>query len=342
MVIVGVIGAGHWGPNLVRNLNNGLSSRVAWVIDRDESRLREIRLRFPDIQVSTSVPVVLADDTINAVVIATPSSTHYALTKASLEAGKHVLVEKPLATSVDHAAELRDIAAHRGLVLLVGHVFLYNEAVRWIRRYLDSGELGDVYYIATVRTNLGPIRHDVNAAWDLAAHDISITSYWLASEPEWVSARSGCWINAGVADVLFATLGYPNQVLANLHVSWLNPRKSREVTVAGSKKMLTFDDMNLTEPVRLYDQQVTDTRTTVDYVDTFASFRASIRTGDITIPRVSSGEPLRLECEHFIDCITRLEAPLTNAQVGLSVVRVLEAIERSCRRGGSAEAVSRE
>jgi predicted dehydrogenase len=222
---------------------------------------------------------------------------------------------------------------------MVGHVFVFNGAVRWIKRYLDRGELGPLYYISMVRTNLGPIRLDVNAAWDLAAHDISILNYWLDGVPEWVSARAGCWINPGIADVMFATLGYPDGRLAHIHVSWLNPKKAREISVSGAKRMLTFDDMNLAEPIRVYDKQVTDALTTAAYVDTFASFRASIRDGDITIPRVASGEPLRRECDHFVDCVVNRTVPETDANNGTAVVRVLEAMDRSAANGGASESL---
>jgi predicted dehydrogenase len=339
MVNLAVFGAGHWGPNLIRNLHNRFTSTVVSVIDEEATRLDQIRRRFPDISVSTNSEVALQDSAVDAVVVATPTSTHYSLAKRALQAGKHVLVEKPLAANSNDAHDLKATATSRGLILMVGHIFLYNEAVRWVKRCIERRDLGQIYYIAAVRTNLGPIRHDVNAAWDLAAHDVSILNYWLDAKPEWVSARHGSWINTGVADVAFATLGYPNNVIANLHVSWLNPRKARELTVAGTKKMLTFDDMNLNEPIRVYDQQVTDDRSTSHYVDTFASFRASIRNGDITIPRVSSGEPLRQECDHFISCIVNRTDPMTGADEGIAVVHVLEAMDSSAARGGAAVGV---
>ena len=254
---------------------------------------------------------------VDGVVIATPTSTHYRFAKAALERGKHVLVEKPIATAVREGAELCALAAARGRVLMIGHVFLFNAGIQRVKQYLDAGELGRIYYVAMVRTNLGPIRVDVDAAWDLASHDVSVVNYWLEGEPVTVAAVGGTWINPGVADAVFATLRYPDDVLVNLHVSWLNPRKARDITVVGEKRMLTFDDMNLTEPIRVYDKRVTDDRTTVGYVDSFASFRASIREGEIVIPRVVLGEPLRAECEHFLDCV--------------------EAIERSARNGGREE-----
>ncbi len=331
---VAVIGAGHWGPNFIRNFENPPVSRVVAVVDQDAGRLAQVQKRFPHIALTQDVQHVWADPDVNAVVIATPTSTHYALVKAALQSGKHVLVEKPITTNVADAEELGTLAAASDRVLMVGHVFLYNAAVRRVRQYVESGDLGRVYYVSMVRTNLGPIRMDVNAAWDLASHDISIANYWLGMSPVAASAIGGTWINPGIEDAVFATLRYPGGVLVNLHVSWLNPRKAREITVAGEKRMLTFDDMNLSEPVRVYDRSVTDDRVKPKFIDSFASFRASIRDGDITIPRVATGEPLRTECEHFLNCIATGDAPLTGATEGLAVVRTLEAIERSIRNSG--------
>jgi predicted dehydrogenase len=221
----------------------------------------------------------------------------------------------------------------------VGHVFLYNEGVRRVKQCIDENALGRVYYIAMVRTNLGPIRLDVNAGWDLGAHDVSIAYYWLGKLPVSVTAVGGTWINAGFEDTVFATLRYPDGVLVNLHLSWLNPRKVRDVTVVGEKRMLTLDDMNLTEPIRLYDKRVAGEQTHAGYVDTFAQFRASVRDGDITIPKVALGEPLREECDDFLRCIESGRDPVSGGGVGIAVVRTLEAIARSVRQGGVEEAV---
>lgn len=334
-----VVGAGHWGPNLIRNFDQRPTSRVLWVVDPETSRLAQVRARFPDVEVVGDIEPVLRDERVDAVVVATPTSTHYRIVKAALQARKHVLVEKPITTNSAEATELCVLAASVDRVLMVGHVFVYNPAVQRVRQYLADGALGRVYYISMVRTNLGPIRMDVNAAWDLASHDISIVNYWLGAEPLTASAVGGSWINPGIEDAIFATFRYPDDVLANLHVSWLNPRKAREITVAGDKKMLTFDDMNLSEPLRIYDKQVTEARIKPTFVDTFASFRASIRDGDVMIPRVAGGEPLRNECEHFLNCITSGAAPRTGGREGLGVVRALEAIERSLRNAGREEKV---
>lgn len=336
-VRVAIIGAGHWGPNLIRNFHNHRESEVAWVVDRDPARLDQVRTRFPDVQVAAEAHAALDDASVDAAVIATPTSTHYGLARAALERGKHTLVEKPISSAVPEAEELCRLAAEQRRVLMVGHVFVFNPAVRRVKEYIDRGDLGRVYYVAMVRTNLGPIRTDVNAAWDLAAHDLSIVNYWLGAEPQSVSALGGAWINGGVEDAVFATLRYPSATLVNLHVSWLNPRKSRDITVVGEKCMLTFDDMNLVEPLRIYDKQVTEAVTTVPYVDTFASFRASVREGDVVIPKIALGEPLKTECEHFIECILDGRAPIAGGGEGLAVVRALAAIQRSLRSGGREE-----
>jgi predicted dehydrogenase len=339
MISVAVAGAGHWGPNFVRNFQSPPRAEVRWVVDSDPARLAEVQARFPGVHLDRDLERALTDPAVDAIVVATPTATHFPLACAALEAGKHVLVEKPLATTVRQAEALVELADRNRRVLLVGHVFLYNEGVRRVKQYIDENALGRVYYIAMVRTNLGPIRLDVNAGWDLGAHDVSIAYYWLGKLPVSVTAVGGTWINAGFEDTVFATLRYPDGVLVNLHLSWLNPRKVRDVTVVGEKRMLTLDDMNLTEPIRLYDKRVAGEQTHAGYVDTFAQFRASVRDGDITIPKVALGEPLREECDDFLRCIESGRDPVSGGGVGIAVVRTLEAIARSVRQGGVEEAV---
>jgi len=334
MISVGVIGAGHWGPNLIRNFHNKQTSEVLWIADRDHGRVEQVRKRFPDVQVTDDASRVIADERVQAVVVATPTSTHYALVKAALERGKHVLVEKPITADVKQGEELCALAEAKGRVLLVGHVFVYNEAVRRAKRYIQERELGNLFYISMVRTNLGPIRADVNAAWDLAAHDISIVDYWLDGHALAASASGGIWINAGIEDAVFATLRYPDNVLVHLHVSWLDPRKAREITVVGDKRMLTLDDMNMIEPLRIYDKGVSEKPSAPGYADTFSSFRAAIREGDIVSPRVALGEPLKAECDHFLDCIAHEKRPMTGGREAVAVVRTLEAIQRSLKNLG--------
>lgn len=341
MVRVAVIGAGHWGPNLIANFHDRRRSEVVWVVDLDPARREAVKLRFPEIAVSAEAERAIGDASVDAVVVATPTESHFPLACAALEAGKHVLVEKPMAANVADAETMCELAESCGRILMVGHVFLFNGASQQAKRYLAEGELGRVYYISMTRTNLGPIRVDVNAAWDLAAHDIALASYWLDAEPESVSALGRDWINPGVEDAVFATLRYPNEVLVHLHASWLHPRKSRDITVVGEKRMLTFDDTSLTEPLRIYDKQVSEERSNLSFVDSFASFRMVVREGDISIPKVPASQPLRNECDHFLDCIASGQTPITDGREGLAVVRVLDAINRSIRSGGRETFVGR-
>ncbi|MFY9821574.1 MAG: Gfo/Idh/MocA family oxidoreductase [Thermoanaerobaculia bacterium] len=338
MLRIAVLGAGHWGPNLIRNFHNHQTSEVAWVVDRDESRLALAQGRYPGVRTTSSPATALADPSVDAVVIATPTITHFELATAALQAGKHALVEKPIATHVAEAEELCELAEKQGLILMVGHVFLFNAAVQHVKVCLDTNRLGRLFYLSMMRTNLGPIRMDVNAAWDLAAHDVAIANYWLQASPESAAAQGGSWINPGVEDAVFANLWYPDGVMVHLHVSWLSPQKVRAITVVGEQAMLTFDDMNLSEPLRIYDKQVTETRTP-GFIDTFASFRTSIRDGDIVIPKVASNEPLRAECEHFLECVATGARPLSDGWSGAAAVRALAAIDRSMRNGGRKEAV---
>ncbi len=339
MTRIAVIGAGHWGPNLIRNFNDNLRSEVAWVVDTDPRRLEMVRARYPGISVSEDANEALSDASVDAAVIATPTITHYDLVKAALERDKHVMVEKPITADSRQGAELVELARRRRRVVLTGHVFLFNSGIRYVKQYLAEGELGRVYYISMVRTNLGPIRMDVNAAWDLAAHDISIVDYWLDAKPLTVSAVGRDWINRGNEDAIFATLHYPNDVLVNLHASWLNPRKVRDVTVVGERRMLTFDDMNGMEPIRIYDKQVTDAHTRPGFIDSLTSFRAQIRDGDITIPKVSMAAPLTTECNEFLDCIQEGSATASDGAFGLAVVKTLEAVQRSIDANGREEEV---
>ena len=339
MIRVAVIGAGHWGPNLIRNFHDAQESEVVAVADMDDARLEHVRKRFPTIKTTKNAAEVVEDAAVDAVVVATPTITHYDVVKPCLERGKHVLVEKPITVTAKTADELCALAEAKGSVLMVGHVFVYNSAVQRVKQYLDDGDLGRVFYVSMVRTNLGPIRMDVNAAWDLASHDISIVNYWLGSEPVSVAAVGHDWINRGVEDAVFATLRYPNDVLVNLHASWLNPRKARDITVVGDKRMLTFDDMNGLEPVRIYDKQVLDQTTRPSYIDSIGTFRASVRSGDITIPPVTLGEPLKNECMEFLRCIGKKARPVSDGRFGAGVVRALEAMDRSLANKGREEEV---
>jgi predicted dehydrogenase len=337
---VAVVGAGEWGPNLIRNFDSPPRSVVAVVVDANRDRLNLVGQRFPGIGLSTDASSVFGDQDIDAVVVATPTSTHFELARAALKSNKHVLVEKPLALTSDEAERLCGAAEAVGRVLMVGHLFRFNHGVQRVKEQIDGGNLGRIFYAAMVRTNLGPIRRDVNAAWDLAAHDISIANYWFDNQALSVSAVGGSWINKGLDDAVFATLRYPQDVLVNLHVSWLNPRKARDITVVGDRAMLTLDDMNLLEPLRLYDKGVVEERDISPYIDTFASFRSNVREGDIRIPRLELGEPLRDECDHFLDCIEQGRQPFTGGKEGAAVLKVLEALQRSISNHGREELVA--
>lgn len=334
MLGIAVVGAGQWGPNLIRNFHDHPSATVLHVVDKDAARLRLVQERMPQIEVGGDLDLVLDDDAVDAVVVAAPTATHFELARRSLERGKHVLVEKPMAARLSEALELCELARRHGLTLMVGHVFLYNQAIRAAKQIIDSGELGSLFHVSMTRTNLGPVRLDVNAAWDLAAHDISIANYWLGAQPESVSATGGSWLNRGLQDAVFVSLRYGGGVVVNIQASWLSPRKVRDISVVGEKKMLTVDDMNLAQPLWLYDKGVNVAERDQGFVDTFSAFRANIHEGTITIPRVGAGEPLKTECSEFIDCIQAGEPPISDGWVGASVVRVLEAIDHSMGAGG--------
>lgn len=310
-------------------------------MDQDPKRLDAASSRFPEARLATDVEEVLEDAELDAVVVATPTVTHATLVRRALGAGLHVMVEKPLTSDSGSARELADLAKERGRVLLVGHVFVYNAAVRWVKERLEAGDLGRVYYISSSRTNLGPIRTDVSASWDLAAQDIAIFNDWLGGPPVSVSARGHGWINQGLEDAVFATFKYPRDILVHLHVSWLNPRKVREITVVAEDKMLSYDDMDDQEPIRLFDKRVEGARGgEEEFVDTFSGFRSVVHTGDITIPPVRMGEPLSDECAHFLDCIETGEEPRTGGPEGLDVVRALEAMDRSMANEGREEPIA--
>jgi len=326
MINAAIIGVGRWGPNIVRNFVSMDGVQVVRVCDLDVGRLAAISKKNPAIKTTTNPEEILADRAIDCTVICTPVTTHYALAEQALKNGQHVFVEKPLATSSAECRKLIALAEEHKRILFVGHTFEYNAGIRAAKNYIASGELGEIYLIDASRTNLGPVRSDVNALWDLAAHDIAIFSYWLDGGPCSVSARGACYLNKSVEDVVYATFEYAGGVIAHVHASWLNPRKIREITVVGSKKMLVWNDMNLSEPIRIYNKGIDKDEL---YPDTFDSFRLSIREGEVMIPSIQLNEPLMTECLHFIDCVRSGEKPMTDGYDGLNVVRALEAATHS-------------
>ena len=335
MIRLGVIGLGYWGPNLVRCFANLADCEVAVVCDLDEQRLAAVGERFPNVVCTSNANVVLDDGLIDAVVIATPTRTHYELAARALAAGLHTFVEKPLAATGAECRELIALAGQNCCVLFVGHVFLHSAPVEKLRELVTSGELGDIYYIASKRLNLGPIRQDVNALWDLAPHDISIILDLLDESPNAVSCSGLAYLNPRVHDVCNVTLHFPDNRIGIVHVSWLDPRKNRVMTVVGSDKMAVYDDLEPLEKIKVYDIGIE----TLPYASTFGEFQYSYRYGDTYSPRLNEVEPLRAECDDFIRCIRDGATPKTDGNNGLQVVEVLEAANASMRKQGAQVAV---
>lgn len=336
---VAVVGAGRWGPHLMASLHQEGRSEVVWVVDTDPSRRCAVLGRFPHVRCGASAAEAIADPRVDAVAIATPTCTHHALARLALEHGKHVLVEKPLTDCAADALDLCRRAEARGLTLMVGHVFLFNAAAQSAKQMLSAGELGRIYYISMERTNLGPIRVDVNAAWDLAAHDVALASHWLEAQPLSVSARGGAWINPGIEDAVFATFRYPDDVLVHVHASWLHPRKGREIAIVGDKKMLTFDDTRIDDPIHVHDKQVAADRIQPAFNGSIESFRMAVREGRVVAPCIEAQPPLMVECRHFVDCVRSGATPISSARDGLAVVRALEALSRSLAADGREQIV---
>lgn len=330
-VRVGVIGLGYWGPNLLRCLMATPECEVVMVCDQDHQRLKAIGEQFPTVLPTTNVEDVILSGRVEAAVVATPTSTHFDLASRALAAGLHVFVEKPLARTSTECLELIDLAEHNDRTLFVGHVFLHSVPVIKLRELVRSGTLGDVYYISSKRLNLGPVRQDVNALWDLAPHDISVMLDLLEASPIAVSCGGSAYLNPQVHDVCNLTMYFPGDKLGIAHVSWLDPRKDRVMTVVGSKQMAVFDDLEPLEKIKIYDHGVD----AVPYPSSFGEFQYSYRYGDTHSPRLAQVEPLRAECADFIRCIQERAVPLTDGVNGLRVVEVLEAADESLRQGGA-------
>lgn len=329
MLKVAVVGTGAWGKNLVRNFHQLPDVDLACCCDSDPNRRKAIAQSYPGIHTTERFEDVLADGSIAAVIIASSAVTHYPLAKAALDAGKHVYVEKPLALSAEHAEEMVALAEAKKVKLMVGHLLLYHPAVSHLKQLVDSGELGEVYYIYSQRVNLGKIRQDENALWSFAPHDISVILYLLDKLPESVSARGESYLRQGVEDVVFVNMKFPDRKMAQLQVSWLDPHKVRKITIVGSKKMAVFDDTESAEKLKIFDKGVKG----VSYESYGDSL--TIRFGDIKIPHISMTEPLRTECRHFVDCILEDKRPLTDGADGVRVVKILEAAQRSMESDGA-------
>jgi predicted dehydrogenase len=330
MIRVGVIGYGYWGPNLVRNFMLAPGSSVTRVCDLREERLTPLQKQYPGLKTCTRAHEMINDPEIDAVVIATPVSSHFELALAALQAGKHVLVEKPLASTSDQARRLVDEAAARKLVLLVDHTFVYTEAVRKIRELIGSGQLGQIYYYDAVRVNLGLFQHDVNVIWDLAIHDLSIIDYVLPEKPIAVSATGISHVPGEPENVAYITLFFTSSQIAHVHVNWLTPVKVRHTLIGGSEKMILYDDLEPSEKLKVYDKGIRVTPGPEDVYRMLVSYRL----GDMWAPRLDNTEALQTEALHFIDCIETNRTPETDGAAGLRMVNMIEAAETSLRDRG--------
>ncbi|MDI6840315.1 MAG: Gfo/Idh/MocA family oxidoreductase [bacterium] len=322
---VGVIGAGYWGPNLIRNFCEMGCLEV--ICDKDKKRLNKMGREYSTIKTTVNVDEAISNA--DAIVVATEAGSHYKIAKKALVANKDVFVEKPLTLSIQEGEELIKLAKERALILMVGHILLYHPAVKKLKEYVRDSTFGDIYYIYSQRVNLGQIRKDEDALWSFGPHDVSVILYLMDEMPDKITATGEAYLQKGVKDVVFITLYFTNKVIAHIHLSWLDPHKIRKITVVGAKKMAVFDDMETIEKLRVYDKGV-------DYKPSFKSYAKTltIRTGDILIPKIEMNEPLRLECQHFIECVIKRSKPLSDGENGIKVTKILQAAQRSLYKEG--------
>ncbi|MFH1482863.1 MAG: Gfo/Idh/MocA family oxidoreductase [Chloroflexota bacterium] len=336
MVKIGLIGYGYWGPKHARNFHELPGAEFRMVADLNGERLRQVQAMYPWVACTKDYRELLESD-VEGVVIATPVSTHHQIAREALLRGKHVLVEKPMTSSLQEARELVEIADSQQRILMVGHTYQYNPAVAFLRDYIKSGELGEIYYIDANRLNLGLFQPDVSALWDLAPHDLSILLWLLGENPLTISARGAARITPPFHDVVYVEMMFPGNIMAHIHVSWLDPCKMRRVTVVGSKKMVVFDDMAEAEKIRIYDKGVVPMAE-----DNGNGWPVHYHNGNVVIPSIPNTEPLKVECQHFLDCITRGQQPVSDGRMGLRVVNILEAAARSLCNGGERQSLSEE
>ena len=328
---IGVIGCGYWGPNLVRNFRSLPDCSLKMMSDLSEQRLAHLKTLYPEVEGVTDYHHLLNGSGLDAIVVATAVKSHFPLAKAALTAGKHTFIEKPMALSSAECEELIEIAQRKGLVLMVGHTFLYSPAVKKIKEIVEFGDIGEIRYICARRLNLGLFQKDINVAWDLAPHDISIALYIMGEMPTMVNCRGSAHVTPGIEDVTSMCLTFPKQRTAIIHSSWLDPRKVREMTIVGSRRMIVYDDVTPLEKIRIFDARVERP----PHYDTFAEFHYAYHYGDMYAPYIKQEEPLKSECQHFLDCIREGSRPLTDGQQGLDLVRILEASSESLKRNGA-------
>jgi len=327
---VGVVGCGYWGPNLARNFNSLPGCTLKAVCDKDAGRLRHMQSLYPNTQCISDFQTLLEDKDIHAVAIATPVKSHFPLAKAALLSGKHTLIEKPMAASAEECEEFIDIAKRMGLVLMVGHTFLYSEPVRRIAEIIKNGDIGELRYINCQRLNLGLFQKDINVAWDLAPHDISIILHIIGESPKVVNCQGNAHVTPGIEDVTNISMAFSNQRFATIQSSWLEPRKVRQMTFVGTRRMIVYDDLDPRESIRVYDVRVERP----PHYDNFAEFQYSYHYGDSYIPHVKQEEPLKRLVQHYLDCINHGTHPVSSGEQGLELVRILEASSKSLKMGG--------
>lgn len=330
-VSVAVVGCGYWGPNLIRNFRSLPDCRLKVMCDLNQQRLNHLHQLYPEVNASNDFEAVLADPEINAVAIATAVRFHHPMAKASLLAGKHTFIEKPMAASAAECEELIEIAHRQGLILMIGHTFLYSPAVRKIKEIVKSGDIGDIRYICARRLNLGLFQKDINVAWDLAPHDISIILYIMDEAPTTVNCQGSAHVNKRIEDVTTMSLSFRKNRTAIIQSSWVDPRKVREMTIVGSQRMIVYDDVAQNDKIKIFDARVE----TPPHYDTFADFHYAYHYGDVYIPYIKQEEPLKIECQHFLDCINRKATPISSGQQGLELVRILEASSLSLKQQGA-------
>jgi predicted dehydrogenase len=329
---LGVVGCGYWGPNLIRNFNHLAGCRLKTVCDLSETRLRHMQELYPAVTTTSRLEDLLEDPELDAIVIATAVRFHYPMARQVLTAGKHVFIEKPMAASAAQCEELNELAARQGLVIMIGHTFLYSSPVRKIKEIVGAGEIGELCYISSRRLNLGLFQKDINVMWDLAPHDLSIILYILEEHPLSVNCQGNANVTVGIEDIINLSLTFRNGRFATVQNSWLDPRKVREMTIVGTKRMIVYDDLQPLEKIKIYDARVDRP----PHYDTFAEFQYSYHYGDLHVPYIKQEEPLKVECQHFLDCINEGRQPISSGVEGLQLVRILEAASTSLRLHGAA------
>jgi predicted dehydrogenase len=329
MIRVGVIGYGYWGPNVVRNFNACSGSKVSWICDSNDKSLKRAQMNYPNIQVTTNCEEVIGSPDIDAVVVVTPVFTHYELAKKALMGGKHVFVEKPFTYTVRQAEELIELAEKKNLKIMVDHTFLFTGAVRKIKELVDDGSIGDLLYFDSIRVNLGLFQHDVNVIWDLAPHDLAIMDYVIKEKPQGIVATGATHFNHDLEDIAYVTIYFPKNLIAHVNVNWLSPVKIRMTLLGGQKKMLVWNDVVPDEKIKVYDKGV-EIKNEEGVYDLLVTYRS----GDMWAPKVAQAEALKLEVEHFIECVNTGKTPINDGTAGLRVVRMLEAANQSLKKKG--------